>query len=99
MKKMMMILALVVLVGSNFFGKSLLSAMADEPGGPEMHCYYKSIRIEQGDSLWTIACEYSVDTNYSISEYIGHLKQMNGLTEDVIHAGQNLTVMYMVAAE
>lgn len=99
MKKMMMIVALMVLVGSNFFGNSLLSVMAEEPEETVMHCYYKSIQIEQGDSLWSIAEEYSATTSFTIPEYINQIKQMNGLREDVIHAGQHLTVMYRVPAE
>lgn len=99
MKKMMMIVALMVLVGSNFFGNSLLSVMAEEPEEASMHCYYKSIQIEQGDSLWSIAEEYSVTTSFTIPEYVDQIKQINGLREDVIHAGQHLTVMYRVPAE
>ncbi len=80
MKKLMMILALVVMIGSNFFGHSLMNAMAEEPAGPAMSRCYKSITIQKGDSLWAIAKEY-------------------GLKEDTIHAGNHLTVMYLVAAE
>lgn len=99
MKKLMMILALVVLIGSNFFGHSLMNAMAEEPEGPAMNRCYKSITIEKGDSLWTIAREYSSGTELSVKEYVDELKRMNGLGEDMIHAGNNLTVMYLTAAE
>lgn len=99
MKKTMAVLMLVVLVSSNIFGHSLMNVMAEEPAHPELHCYYTSIQIQPGDSLWTIAQKYSVDTDYNIAEYIEKLKQMNGLQEDVIHAGQHLTVMYMAAVE
>lgn len=99
MKKLMMILALVVLIGSNFFGHSLMNAMAEEPEGPVLNRCYKSITIEKGDSLWTIAREYSSGTELSVKEYVDELKRMNGLGEDVIHAGNNLTVMYLTASE
>ncbi len=99
MKKLMTILALVVLIGSNFFGHSLMNAMAEEPAGPEMSRCYKSITIQEGDSLWAIAQEYSCGTQYSVKEYVAELKKMNGLKEDTIHAGNHLTVMYLVAAE
>lgn len=95
MKKLMMMLALVVMVCSNFFGNSLLSVMAEEPEVPEQSCYYTSIRIENGDSLWSIAQEYGRDTGMSVQEYVKQLKQMNGLKEDTIHAGQHLTIMYL----
>lgn len=99
MKKLMMVLALVVLISSNFFGHSLMNAMAEEPEGPVMNRCYKSVTIQKGDSLWAIAREYSTGTDLSVQEYVDELKRMNGLGEDIIHAGNNLTVMYLVAAE
>ena len=99
MKKVMMRLARVGMIGSNFFGHSLMNAMAEEPAGPAMSRCYKSITIQKGDSLWAIAKEYSQDTELSVKEYVDELKRMNGLKEDTIHAGNHLTVMYLVAAE
>ena len=95
MKKIMMMLAVIVMVCSNFFGNSLLNAMAEEPDIPEKNCYYTSIMIESGDSLWSIAQEYRADTGMTVQEYVKQLKQMNGLKEDTIHVGQHLTVMYL----
>lgn len=94
MKKMMVLLALVVLFGSSFFGNFIFNAMANEPSAQKADHYYKSIVIEQGDSLWSIAQEYSMDTDMDTQEYITKLKQMNGLKEDTIHAGRHITVMY-----
>lgn len=99
MKKLMMILAVAVLISANMFGHSLMNAMADTPEEPAMSRCYKSITIEEGDSLWEIAREYSDGTKLSVKEYVKELKQMNGLKEDTIHAGNHLTVMYLVAAE
>lgn len=99
MKKMIMILALMVFISSNIFGVSLLNTMAKEPSRPEQVSYYKSIQIKSGDSLWSIASEYTKDTDIKIQDYIHQLMQMNGLKEETIHAGQYLTVMYMVDAE
>ncbi|MEG0215642.1 MAG: LysM peptidoglycan-binding domain-containing protein [Hungatella sp.] len=96
--KKMMALALIVFIGSNFFGNSLLNVMAEEPEVPPRTRYYQSILIEDGDSLWSISKKYMgddpADYNMSIQEYIDQLKQINGLSEDTIHAGQYLTVVY-----
>lgn len=97
MKKMMILLTLVVLFGSNFFGNFIFSAMAEEPEALAMEHYYKSIMIERGDSLWSIAEEYTANTDIDIQDYVVQLKQMNGLKEDTIHAGRHITVMYQTA--
>lgn len=61
---------------------------------PQGHKYYKSIVIEKGDSLWSIAEEYMSEEYEGIEEYIKELKSMNGLKGDTIHSGQNLVVAY-----
>ena len=57
--------------------------------------YYKSITIENGDTLWSIAQEYMDDSHYgSINEYINEVKQMNTLYNDDITYGQHLIIPY-----
>ena len=57
--------------------------------------YYKSITIENGDTLWSIAQEYMDDKYYdSINEYINEIKRMNTLNNDDITYGQHLIVPY-----
>lgn len=56
--------------------------------------YYKSIQIQEGDSLWSIAktyCSYEYD---SIQDYIHELKTMNNLDNDLIQVGNYLTIAY-----
>ena len=56
--------------------------------------YYKSIQIEPGDSLWSIAETY-IDGHYStIPEYIEEIKKINNLSSDTIHAYEYLMVAY-----
>lgn len=77
-------------------GYMLFPSMAEEEernAGP----YYKSIQIEAGDSLWELAEHYSQGSPMSTEEYVRALKQMNGLREDTIHAGNYLTVVYYEA--
>ncbi len=99
MKKVLFLLSLIVLLGSGFCGTSLMNTMAEEPVGPKMVSYYKSIEIEKGDTLWGIAKEYASQTNLTVTEYVSQLKQMNHLGEDTIHAGCHLIVMYQAPEE
>ena len=57
--------------------------------------YYKSITIEYGASLYSIACEYSETSMGSIEDYINEVRSINHLSEeDDIYSGQNLIVPY-----
>lgn len=55
---------------------------------------YKSIQLESGDTLWSIAEEYMPEGFSSIWDYIEELKDINGLKSDEIHEGRYLTVVY-----
>ncbi len=57
---------------------------------------YLSIRIESGDSLWSIAREYHDEAHLSTSDYMEKLAGINNLKMDAaIHAGQYLLVPVM----
>ncbi len=63
---------------------------------------YKSIQIEEGDTLWSIALEYN-DSNLSknsTSEYIDDILHINNLVrDDKITAGNYIIVPVYVALE
>lgn len=90
----LLICATVLLIGINIFGLMMMNVFARESflTGKEPH--YTSIRIENGDSLWSIAGRYAPSTSMNTSEYVQELKRMNQLTDDTIHAGHYLTVVY-----
>lgn len=83
----------VITVGSIVCGSIFSSAKNPATDIPQ-HKYYKSITIEKGDSLWSIAQEYRTDAYEDAHEYIDELIQLNGLTSRVIHEGQHLIVAY-----
>lgn len=56
--------------------------------------YYKSIIIEKGDTLWSIAEEYKPEHGVSTKKYVNDLKRMNNISNDTIHEGNYLTVYY-----
>lgn len=76
------------------FGGFYTSAQNNRIEEPENYKYYKSITIESGDSLWSLAEEYMTDDYDSIDEYVQVLKTINNLHEDKILAGQKIIVAY-----
>lgn len=57
--------------------------------------YYKSIMIEEGDTLWSIASQnLNNESNITISSYIKEIMKMNGLQSDRITAGMYLVIPY-----
>ena len=55
--------------------------------------YYKSITIEAGNSLWSIAQEYKTDS-CSTEDYINEIMELNSLTSEEIHESQHLMIVY-----
>ncbi len=94
-QKMMLLLAitLVITIGSIAYG-TIFSTAKDPATDIPQYKYYKSITIEQGDSLWSIANEYRTDAYKSAQEYIDEVKQINGLSSETIHEGQHLLIVY-----
>ena len=90
-RNMIILLATVLLItiGSVIFGTTFSSAKDDV----EYEMYYKSIEIEKGDSLWSIAEEYKTE-DVSVKEYIATLMDLNNITSETIHEGQHLVVAY-----
>ena len=97
-RRMILLLAalFVITVGSIVCG-SIFSSAKDPATDIPQYKYYKSITIEQGDSLWSIAQEYRSDAYEDVQEYIDELVQLNGLTSMTIHEGQHLVVAYYKA--
>lgn len=96
MKKSFIFLWLGVITGCAFLGIFFMNALAKEPQSPKMVSYYTCIRIEPGDTIWSIAETYSQGTDISVEDYVLRLKQMNHIGEDTIHAGRYLTIMYQL---
>ncbi len=93
MKKYFVFVAVLVMVLSCFFGKTLVMA-SDEESSSGFNRYYTDIQIESGDTLWSIAKTYNANSGMDIREYIDEIKQMNGMIADDIDAGDSLTIVY-----
>ena len=68
---------------------------ADESGNAvELTKYYKTITIEPGDTLWSIAKEYKSGAYKTTQDYVDELLSMNHLHSDATTSGQKLIVAY-----
>ena len=94
-RRMILLLAalFVITLGSVVFG-TIFSKAKNPTADITQYKYYKSITIESGDSLWSIAEEYCTDAYEDTREYVDELKELNSLTSDTIHEGQHLLVAY-----
>ena len=94
-QKMMILLTITLFITISSVAYGTIFSTAKDPATDiPQYKYYKSITIEQGDSLWSIANEYRTDAYKSAQEYIDEVKQINGLSSETIHAGQHLLIVY-----
>lgn len=88
-------LTVCVVLGGVLFGGNLSASGKSQASADDMPIkYYTSIRVESGDSLWSIARAHMGEGYDDIGDYIQEVKTINQLGEDEIHAGQYLTIPY-----
>lgn len=84
---------MILFVSCAFFGNILTSAQDKSDKYTSNDCY-KSIAIQYGDTLWSIAEQYMSDDYSSVQDYVKHLKKINDLKSDELEAGKYLIVTY-----
>ena len=99
-KKMSAVITLILFCGCFLFGSFLSFAQnsrTEEPEPVQFKCY-KSIVIQEGDSLWSLA-ERHIDSESetAVKEYIKELKQINQLESETIQTGEHLIIPYYTA--
>ena len=65
-------------------------------GNAEFDKCCTSIRISEGDSLWSIAEQFYIPECGSMKEYVEEIKDANSLHSDMIHSGNYLLIPYYV---
>ena len=94
-KNFLMIVMTVCLVITFSISMNGLISNAKDDSIETSYKYYKSITIENGDTLWSIAQEHMDAEHYdSVNDYIEEVRQMNTLVNDNITYGQCLIVPY-----
>lgn len=69
------------------------SIQAEGSSTPE-YKYYKSITIESGDTIWSIAQQYMDDDYLSVNDYIEEVEAINDISSDKITAGNSIIIPY-----
>lgn len=93
-KNKMMIAVGLILTTSIILSLCLITISVTAQKVIEREKLVTSIRIEKGDSLWSIASRYITEENKDINAYIEEIKCSNGLTSDTIHEGRYLIIPY-----
>ncbi|MBD5547470.1 MAG: peptidoglycan-binding protein [Lachnospiraceae bacterium] len=91
---MMCIFTILLVIG---FSTLFFSFKTKAQGNDEeiLYKYYKSIVVEEGDTLWNYACQYVEGSYYnSYDDYIKEVIMINSLTDDAITVGQHLILPY-----
>ena len=88
---MIILMFIVVISGAVVIGTVISNANEAQDNSFK---YFKSIEVDAGDTLWSIADEY-MDSHYdSKNEYIKEVMKINSLTSDQIAVGQFIVVPY-----
>lgn len=87
--------AIIIVVALGILlGTSMNALASSEKDIASYNKYYVSIRIESGDTLWSIADEYVEEFNLSKEAYIAEVCQINGISENNIQAGDHIVIPY-----
>lgn len=82
------IMILAIIIGSS------ISLAKPSKSEEVTYKYYTTIRVEQGDTLWSIAAEHMTDEYDEIWEYIAEVRKLNHLNSNRIYDGKYLTIPY-----
>ncbi len=93
-KRMIAVIAILAVSFLVLLGSSIRAFASGRNTTEPMYQYYTSIRIESGDTLWTIADSYSEGSGMDRNEYIEEVRRINGLDSTQIHSGRYLVVPY-----
>lgn len=99
MEKRLIVVISIIVVSLGILLGSSISAFASAWEKAQLHKYYTSVQLRQGDSLWKLAGEYA-STDQSEQEFIDEVCEVNGISEsNTLHSGQYLVVPYYSETE
>ena len=56
--------------------------------------YYTSVRVEEGDTVWSIADRYIADSQVSKRDYVDEICRLNSLADGNVRSGDYIVVSY-----
>lgn len=86
------VLTLCLVISLSFMADGFLSNAETDSSQVEFK-YYKSIMVEQGDTLWSIVNDY-IGTDVDTEAFVNEIRQLNGIHGDMITTGSYLVVPY-----
>lgn len=89
-KALITFLVVFLLVLSFFFASKVFAS----ENTPQRTKTVASVRIERGDSIWSIASSYYTTECGSMMDYVAEIQKSNRLRDDRIHAGAYIIVPY-----
>ena len=93
-KVVLTIVTLVIVMTAVLSFRSITS-QAQEERAEVTYKYFKSLEIEQGDTLWSIAQEYIDYTYYDgVQDYIDEVLDINNMQNDTVKVGQCIIIPY-----
>ena len=92
-QKGILAIAIIVVVALGILlGTSMNALASSDKDIASYNKYYVSIRVESGDTLWTIADEYVEGFNIEKSEYIEEVCQINAISKN----DKNMRFLYIM---
>ncbi len=91
-----LVLILLALLAVFFLNRPMTASASQEKIYQEC---YRSIEINQGDTLYKLADQYKKDPNVSRRQYVNKIIATNHLTSQNIHSGMSLVVPVYVEVQ
>ena len=93
-KGIIAIVFIVIIAFGILLGTGMSTLASSDKDIASYNKYYVSVRVESGDTLWTIADEYIDGFNIEKNDYIEEVCEINEISKDDIHAGDHIVVPY-----
>ena len=93
-KGIIAIVFIVIIAFGILLGTGMSTLASSDKDIASYNKYYVSVRVESGDTLWTIADEYIDGFNIEKTDYIEEVCEINEISKDDIHAGDYIVVPY-----
>lgn len=84
----------VLLVGILALSLNVFNSTAQDKDAVITYKYFTSITVEYGDTLYSLAEEYTNGYDIEISHYIEEVQHINHLDDETIRSGQQLVIPY-----
>lgn len=96
-KRLIAILIFITISAAILLGSSIHAFASSK--SESLNKYYTSIRVEKGDTVWSLADKYNMGTDVTKQDYVDEVCQLNSLNDGKLTAGQYIVVVYYSAEE